>query len=456
VIRGEKSKILYKDQTAILRLFNVSNVTIRDLRIDANGANWTSDGLYVLSIMGSTDVTIADNEIYNGYGAGIVVSQTPGVPLGTNKNFRILIEGNYIHDIGDNTGAESWKYGNGVAVVLGEDVIIRNNFIDNIARVGAINLEGQGMYNILIEGNIVSNTLEQAAAIQMYKTGADIDAENVVIRDNLLYDLSLDEYTGGPDIPPAIYIQAGGRGIRVEGNRIYNAKARGIVVDRSNDILISGNIIQLSPKAGIQCATAFNAKVINNQVEVPNDGTNSTNARIYVQMPTDGTGTAVITGNTIVNAPFEAFNLAGYGAPFVFTGNTIVNCRLAGTLGAGVTSFTAFYASVIGNNTIFDSVGSYASRFVGFYNLSSVANADLVVLPDGWKIADTTLVKYALPATPVFFQTELALSTAAPTAGYNSQGRIVWKSNAASGGTPGWMCTAAGTPGTWTAMANLT
>jgi len=46
-------------------------------------------------------------------------------------------------------------------------------------------------------------------------------------------------------------------------------------------------------------------------------------------------------------------------------------------------------------------------------------------------------------------------STAVPTTGTYSVGTQLWKSNAASGGTPGWVCTTAGTPGTWKAMANL-
>lgn len=45
--------------------------------------------------------------------------------------------------------------------------------------------------------------------------------------------------------------------------------------------------------------------------------------------------------------------------------------------------------------------------------------------------------------------------TAAPTTGTWERGDIVWNSAPSAGGTPGWMCVAAGTPGTWKAMANL-
>jgi len=45
--------------------------------------------------------------------------------------------------------------------------------------------------------------------------------------------------------------------------------------------------------------------------------------------------------------------------------------------------------------------------------------------------------------------------TAAPTTGTWKRGDIVWNSQPSALGTPGWMCTTAGTPGTWSAMANL-
>ena len=41
------------------------------------------------------------------------------------------------------------------------------------------------------------------------------------------------------------------------------------------------------------------------------------------------------------------------------------------------------------------------------------------------------------------------LGTAAPTTGAYLQGDIIWNSTPASGGYIGWVCTAAGTPGTW-------
>jgi hypothetical protein len=44
---------------------------------------------------------------------------------------------------------------------------------------------------------------------------------------------------------------------------------------------------------------------------------------------------------------------------------------------------------------------------------------------------------------------------AAPTTGTWAVGQEVWHSAPAAGGVPGWVCTTAGTPGTWKAMASL-
>jgi hypothetical protein len=45
--------------------------------------------------------------------------------------------------------------------------------------------------------------------------------------------------------------------------------------------------------------------------------------------------------------------------------------------------------------------------------------------------------------------------SAAPTTGTWKRGDVVWNTTPSAGGTPGWVCVTAGTPGTWKAMANL-
>jgi len=52
-------------------------------------------------------------------------------------------------------------------------------------------------------------------------------------------------------------------------------------------------------------------------------------------------------------------------------------------------------------------------------------------------------------------QNHITRGASAPAAGTWAVGDICWDTNPAAGATPGWMCTTAGTPGTWKAMANL-
>jgi hypothetical protein len=50
---------------------------------------------------------------------------------------------------------------------------------------------------------------------------------------------------------------------------------------------------------------------------------------------------------------------------------------------------------------------------------------------------------------------KISFGSAAPTSGWWNRGDVRFNSEAAAGGTMGWMCVTAGSPGTWKAMANL-
>jgi hypothetical protein len=54
-----------------------------------------------------------------------------------------------------------------------------------------------------------------------------------------------------------------------------------------------------------------------------------------------------------------------------------------------------------------------------------------------------------------FVNTTTFAGTAAPTTGTWKRGDVVMNSTPSAGGTPGWVCTTAGTPGTWKAMSNV-
>jgi hypothetical protein len=56
---------------------------------------------------------------------------------------------------------------------------------------------------------------------------------------------------------------------------------------------------------------------------------------------------------------------------------------------------------------------------------------------------------------PSYPQNVITFAAAVPTVGQWARGDIIWNNTPSAGGTPGWVCTTGGTPGTWKAMANL-
>lgn len=50
---------------------------------------------------------------------------------------------------------------------------------------------------------------------------------------------------------------------------------------------------------------------------------------------------------------------------------------------------------------------------------------------------------------------QLSWGAAAPVAGTYAQGDVVFNTGATAGGTAGWVCVTAGTPGTWKAFGTI-
>ena len=452
IIEGGFAAIKYGKASArsvITRMYvsNASNVVIRNLRIDGNMSVWPNANVYTFQIYDSTDVTIAGCEIYSGIGAGISVSQSNNQGA-TNK--RILIDNNHIHDIGSASIVAFYAYGNGVAVTGGQDVVVRNNNIHDIYAVGAINLEGLLQNNIQVVGNRIWNTTGNASGIKIYAGGVDVASNYITIRDNILSNLSTDSAVSAE---PAIWIEQGGKSVSVVGNKISYANADGIVVNNGEFVLIDGNSINNSPNASIFVNTAFDFKVVNNSLIYESGATVA--QAVYCETPTGGTGPARISGNTVKNAPYNAFILNAR-TPLIFTENTIIDARSAGTKGYGVASSAGLYQNcIMGANIIIDTIGSYSTRFWGFYNFSGNLTNNMSYIPDGWTSVSDGMPRFDFGANGTAIVTNDALASAAPTSGYHRRGTVVWNASAAASGVPGWVCVTSGTPGTWKAMANL-
>jgi hypothetical protein len=115
----------------------------------------------------------------------------------------------------------------------------------------------------------------------------------------------------------------------------------------------------------------------------------------------------------------------------------------------GITSTTGtIYAG-----TVFTMAGD-TTRYVVRKDATIAANATTLIGSNNLYANATADFQNDGTGTPIHAPRQFR-GTAAPASGTWEAADIVWDTTPASGAAPGWVCTAAGTPGTWKAMANL-
>ena len=65
------------------------------------------------------------------------------------------------------------------------------------------------------------------------------------------------------------------------------------------------------------------------------------------------------------------------------------------------------------------------------------------------------IVPYSATVFPWGPGNKVGFAASAPSSGTWSRGDVVWNTQPSASGPPGWVCVSSGTPGTWKAMANL-
>ena len=296
-----KAKIIYHKEYANLTITDAHNVTIEGLTIDGNQFEWESWQGCGLNIFKSERITITGCEIYNAANSGINIGQVstdPNEPI----NSKILIDNCYIHDIGTADINSFYAYGNGIAVVRGKDIVIRNNFIDKIYDIGGINLEGLLQDNIILDGNRITNLTGKAPAIKLWAGGIDDLADYVIIKNNIISNV----FGGGGDWG-AIHIKSAGNSLTIDNNKIYDCQSDGIVVTSAMDLTISNNSIKNSNNARLNINTASKAMNITGNYIGYAEGATAQPSWIETQGVTGSI--ANISNNTVENAPNAAFRL---------------------------------------------------------------------------------------------------------------------------------------------------
>lgn len=435
VVGASSPTILYTNQTCGFKLDTVSNVSISGLVVDgqANTSYTVNTGNpFGIYINAGSNVKIYDNEIKRCYRIGVSVGQTAA-------SNRVWIQDNYIHDIGYAADSIA-NYGNGVAVVYGSNIWVENNHIANIYGTGAINIEPNAgdddCSNIYILNNRIETTTSGARGIQFYLAAAKItDFSNISIHGNVL--TGIDSY--------AIHVnRAGNTKITnnfAQDNIIYTLNQNG------TDVLIDGNLCNQIISNGYGLNKITNNTVVDSTVSV-------TDAAIFAEDDATTGAMTIIANNTIKNPSKHGIKTQGQN--FQITGNQFYSIG-QDSAGYAITADGATLYAMIDSNTLTQTTGT-CTAFVSFVgtSFSETTYGTNMVLP-----STVPLYDFFNSGNVKLFGVKT--NGSAPDGGSCpfganvawSVGDTIYKSNPVSGGPPGFVCTTAGTPGTWKAMANL-
>lgn len=245
----------------------------------------------------------------------------------------------------------------------------------------------------------------------------------------------------------------------VENSYILNSGANGILVTAGNKVVLQNNDLEGNSQNGIAIiadgSTAMRSvSVINNYME-----NNNTSVGSYYSVYIDRNGNEITNIEVSYNY-FETVNeLAGIGSlgvnSGIFQNNQCTSKPVWSPLG-----FESSNIFTINNNpSTTDNVNNavYSPNLYGNSTEGMVVNGRLsrfaVNTQEGTTINTLWSVqgRYSASPFPTFNigTTTQSYGSAAPTSGTYTLGSIVWNTNPTAGGNVGWICTTAGTPGTW-------
>jgi hypothetical protein len=367
--------------------------------------NWSA------AIRGKTnarDVSIIGNTIRNTEGGGINFARLT-YPI---QDGRFVISGNSI-DLKPATD------GTGISVIgditvspfYTEDIIIDSNIIHNSDGTDQAAILAVDVKDIKITNNIARNSTGTRGGIYCDRVHG-----KVLISDNSITDTTVAQairFVVGSSYP---YVD-----LKVTNNQIENSFAEAILLSASGGAsiegvkLISGNTIKDCSDIGVEISLNEGVTIVKNNVLQ-----NITGTGISISYTAQAVGNNLTVNDNDVDGAVNYGILSDNAQEVVCNGNKVAN--ISG-LGRG------FYHL----NTVNDCL------FVGNYAVTSVATP----------VFNSYTTTPRLRETQNSWNSSESFNTAAPSAATWNVGDIVWNLTPVSGGNIGWVCTVAGTPGTW-------
>lgn len=363
----------------------------------------------------------------------------------------IVIDNNVIHDCGSVTDPVP-GFGNGVAVLSASNVKITNNWIYNITGsgtggTGGVNLEpgleSYNCYDIEIAYNKITNC-NNCGGVQLYMghpndfTGA---RSNISVHDNT---------------------------IAVTGT------APGITCTQFGDTYIRNNQLELTQGILVKRYKAFKA-IVEGNVILQVQGAGGYGIRFQ-----DGIASAIVRGNRMTNINGVGIQVEMYDftVPMNQKECLIQDNSISSCVGAGI-AFTAGNFVISGNTlqacasatdyyikSLFGGVFQSVNGYIGGNTLVSASGSIVAFINIEGDLMNNVQIgpnSYVGPILPTMKTNAFAIGgrnpgvfmDVLPAAGTWQVGDIIWKATPAASGFIGWVCTTAGTPGTFKTFGTI-
>jgi hypothetical protein len=299
----------------------------------------------------------------------------------------------------------------------------------------------QSLKGLVFEGNVIKSA---GHGILFPANNLTLPVKSLAIRNNIT--------TGGIFVVLQSSSTFGFTNLDISNNTVDSiVYLRDITVSVANgNVNVNGNISN-----GIECGLSeMSALTVSHNTVNANGLVGAYGIRVF-DFNTSATKTinVVVNDNAISTTELNGISVANCLKSTVI-GNTLFNCGATGTSGSsselcGIAVAASVDFSVIQNNYI------DTTKFYGYYVDAAagvVENNVVVNITSGSGV--TAFPYYSSGISPTRSNSSNSAS-ATPTNGYWAVGSLVWNTGVTAGGSPGWICTTAGTPGTWKTMANL-
>ena len=449
-IRGP-GKLKHLDGSSRLKAVAKSNIWLHGFEIDGDMSSYVAGYTDTLTthavwIDNCTSVWMDQLHVHDVLRTSLYV----GGGAGATPSDGVWITNCEVHDIGSASDVLT-NFGNGPVVSCGKNIFILNNYVHDIYGTGGINVEGTTLEkrNIHIKNNIIEGVTNSASAPTSGNGISILDAVP-----------TLDEHRD-------FYIE-GNKILSVAGSAIYANKATNLYI-RNNEVdgtetngirllgntsiqgletvVIAGNVIKDFGHDGIVVTNGEKVTVTNNLIS---DGQSGSDQGITIVKPTSGSEYVVVIGNRIYNIQTDGMSVSGNNV--TIQNNSFINI---GQVGSGLN----YAIEASGSGVPLNNKGDISNNY--FDDSSGTVSAFLYAQGDRW--ADFTYSNNSIvgTTTPIDMGTSTTVNIvggyypAAPDVGTQGstaswkQGDRVLEDTVTSGGFIGYVCTVAGSPGTW-------